>query len=371
MSEKKAFKDWFDMDAAKMMASQMVAVHNDFNSKRFIARATYEIHSLEFNDRVMQFAEALNDALPKSVPQSLKIITSSLPEPLPDCEAVTDGWLQWPVGQYIASYCVDHPTAAWPAMVALTQRFSSEFAVRPFLENDPEWVLGELKKLTSHKSPHVRRWCSEGCRPCLPWGKKLPEILHAPEQIIEILEDLKDDPELYVRKSVANNLNDFSRENPQFVLHTCRRWMRGADDNRRWLINHALRSLIKQGNPDALSLLGYGAPRNLVSKLKLTPKKLLMGESLCFSLNLSNQSHKKCNLLIDFAVAYVKKNGKTSNKIFKWTTLNLKKGETRTLSKNMAFKSNSIRTLYPGKHEVSIMINGHILSTASFVLSDK
>ena len=370
MSEnKKAFKDWFDADAAKMMSAQMSAVYKDFNSRKFIRQATNQIQDLEFNARVMQFASALRATLPDSIPEALGILEKSLPDPLPDCEAVTDGWLQWPVGQFIASYCVDYPGQAWPVMVALTQRFSSEFAVRPFLESDPDWVLAGLRKLTQHESPHVRRWCSEGCRPCLPWGKKLQFILDNPELIIEILDDLKDDPELYVRKSVANHLNDFSRQNPKFVLETCGRWIAGADKSRMWMINHALRSLIKQGDSQALTLMGFTPPKQLIVHLKLSPKKLSIGESITITLDTTNQSAKPCSLLIDFSIGYVKKSGQVSHKVFKWKTLKLKKEESVQLVKQIGLKNNSVRTLFPGKHEVRILVNGTCLAKGSFLLS--
>jgi len=129
-----AFKDWFDRAAAKAMAEQLRAVYSEFDSSRFEQLACRKLHTLEFNARVQQFADAMENTLPADYPDAIDLVRRSLPPALVNCEAVTDGWLQWPTGQFIASYGLDHFEESMTAMVDLTQRFSAEFAVRPFVE---------------------------------------------------------------------------------------------------------------------------------------------------------------------------------------------------------------------------------------------
>ena len=169
--DKKLFKNWFDDQAAKALASQLRRADSSFPNKKFIRIATQDLASLELAGRVNQFAAALASCWPDDIPKSLAIIRASLPPPLPDCEAVTDGWLQWPIGQYIADRGLEHFNDSMLTMLELTQRFSSEFAVRPFVEHRQQETIQYLRDLTDHESPHVRRWCSEGLRTRLPWGK--------------------------------------------------------------------------------------------------------------------------------------------------------------------------------------------------------
>ena len=255
--ERKAFKDWFDKEAVQRLADQISAVSSDFESSRFLRVASEGLEDLEFHDRVKHLSNSMRECLPDDIPTALDILTQSLPPAQQDCESVTDGWLQWPVGQWIADHGLNHFEMSMTAMIELTQRFSSEFAVRPFVEHHPDRVFAELLRLTEHENPHVRRWCSEGVRTRLPWGRKLHGLIEAPSLILPILENLKDDPELYVRRSVANNLNDIAKDHPELVIQICRDWKKEADENRSRLIRHALRTLVKDGNPDALAILGF------------------------------------------------------------------------------------------------------------------
>ena len=146
------------------------------------------------------------------------------------------------------------------AMIELTQRFSSEYAVRPFVERYPEATFKRLLALTDDPSPHVRRWCSEGTRPRLPWGAKLHHLVADPSPIWPILEALKDDDELYVRRSVANNLNDIGKDHAALVVERCQAWLEDGNAQRDWTVKHGLRSLVKDGDPGALAVMGYGPP---------------------------------------------------------------------------------------------------------------
>lgn len=299
---------------------------------------------------------------------SLRTLTKSLPDPLPNADAVTDGYLQWPIGQYIADHGLEHYDASMNAMIELTQRFSSEFAVRPFVELHPDRTFGRLLELTGHPNLHVRRWCSEGTRPRLPWGKKLRDLVADPSPIWPIVEALKDDPELYVRRSVANNLNDIAKDHPKLVVKRCRQWSRKSNPARDALIAHALRTLIKDGDPDALAVVGYGPASKVTATLSASPRRIDLGDKVELTAKITSGARKTQKLLVDFAVHYVRKKGETSAKVFKWTKRELAAGETIELSKALAMKATTIRALYPGKHLVELQINGTRVAQTSFTL---
>ena len=227
---KKAFKDWFDREAAQMMASQIAGALPSFDKRKFVRVASSNLEQLGFHARVAQFSNALAATLPDDIPAALHILTESLPQAQQNCDQVTDGWLQWPVGKFIADQGLPYFDESFAAMIELTKRFSAEFAVRPFVEAESEKTFDRLLALTRDPNPHVRRWCSEGVRPLLPWGKKLRGLVDDPSPIWPILEELKDDEELYVRRSVANNLNDISKHHPDAVVAKChfleKRWER-------------------------------------------------------------------------------------------------------------------------------------------------
>lgn len=366
MGENKAFKDWFDRDAARALGAQLRAVSPGFDEARFFARATEGIDDLEMMDRVRRFSSALRAELPDDMEAGLRIVTESLPPILDGTDSVTHGYLQWPIGQLIADHGVEHLDASWEAMIALTQRLTSEFAIRPFVERYPDEVFARLQALTGHESAHVRRWCSEGIRPRLPWGKRLDALVADPSPIFPVLEALKDDPSLYVRKSVANCLNDVAKDHPEAVLAIAARWMEGASEERAWVVKHALRTLVKAGDPRALEVLGFGPPKGLTASLSVSPERVAIGEHVTLSLTI--ESAVRCELLVDYRVHYRKSNGEARPKVFKWKTLSVRAGETASLTKKQPMRVTTIRPLYPGEHVVDVQVNGVVLAESRFSL---
>ena len=370
-SQRKAFKDWFDKAAARALARQVAEAEPQFDQAKFVRLASKNLADLEFAGRVRQFSDALAATLPTSRTRALDILASSLPAPLPDCEQVTDGWLQWPIGQFIADHGLDHFDASMNAMIELTKRFSSEFAVRPFVERYPDKTFTRLLKLTQDANPHVRRWCSEGVRPRLPWGKKLVALVKDPSPILPIVEALKDDEELYVRRSVANNLNDIAKDHPRLVVARCESWKESENANREWLIKHGLRTLIKDGRADALKLIGFAPPKNLDATLAVHPKRITIGEAVTLELELTNTSNRRQKLLVDYIIHYVRQGGNTSAKVFKWTQIDLGANESVMLKKRHPMKVTTVRALYAGEHAVEVQVNGTCASRAHFRLLDQ
>jgi len=365
--ERKAFKDWFDREAARALAAQVSGAMPRFDRARFVDLATRDLRELEFNERVKQFSNALAAALPKARPVAIAVLTRSLPAPRPDCNAVTNGWLQWPIGQFIADYGIDHFEISMKAMIELTKCFSSEFAVRPFVEQYPEATFARLQQLTEDPNPHVRRWCSEGTRPRLPWGRRLNGLIADPSPIWPILEALKDDEEPYVRRSVANNLNDIAKDHPELVVERCTAWARGGQ--RSWVVKHALRSLVKAGDPAALAAVGFERPTRLGAELSIRPKQVAVGGEVALTARLTSRATRPQDLMIDYRVHFVRSAAKTSAKVFKWTTCRLPARESAVLEKRHPMKPTTIRALYPGLHRVELQVNGVRLAEASFRLT--
>lgn len=369
-AERKLFKDWFDRDAARQLARKVSSIDKNFDENKFIRLATGKINDLEFHARIRQFSNAFAETLSSAYPQAIDILIRSLPPALEGCDQIKEGYLFWPIGQFIADHGLDHFEDSLYAMTELTQRFTSEFAVRPFLEKHPDKTLENLTALTSHHNPHVRRWCSEGVRTRLPWGKKLHHLIADPAPIWLILEKLKDDPEIYVRRSVANNANDLAKDHPEAVIARCKSWSKNASPERLWVINRSLRSLIKDGHPAALRVVGYNPPKKLTAHLQAKPKRISIGDSVELTANMSSSLSRSQKLLIDYAVHYVRKGGKTGIKVFKWKQIELPASDDATLTKQHSMRITTIRALYPGTHKVELQVNGVRIAETKFELRE-
>jgi 3-methyladenine DNA glycosylase AlkC len=274
-----------------------------------------------------------------------------------------------PHTQFVATYGLAHFDVSMRALHALTQRFTAEFSIRPFLEQHPEATLRQLRLWTTDPSAHVRRLVSEGTRPRLPWAPRLRGFQKDPSPVLALLELLKDDPDLYVRRSVANNLNDIGKDHPQLLADTARRWLKGASTERRWIVGHALRSAVKRGEPGALQLLGFGkTARVLVQAAQVTPARARIGGRVDIGLEVHNPHAQPQRVLVDCCVHYVKANGQTSGKVFKLKTLELAAGDTVPLRKRLSLAQMTTRKHYAGVHRVEVLINGRAQALCSFEL---
>ena len=215
---------------------------------------------------------------------------------------------------------------------------------------------------------HVRRLASEGMRPRLPWAPQLTEFIKDPSPVLAVLNKLKDDPELYVRRSVANNLNDIAKDHTDLVVDVLTDWSKGASQGTEWIIKHAARSLIKSGNVKVLSLLGYNPDVAVDVYDFKASKNISMGGELEFSFKLESSSSKTENLMVDYIIHFMKANGKTAPKVFKLSKKKIKPGETVNVKSKQSFKPISTRKYYPGKHAISLQINGKVYGKEDFVV---
>lgn len=363
-------KHQFGPDVPQAIASMVTAVHRSFPARDFLEDALNGYETLELMPRGRHIARALRRHLPEHFPDAISILMASLSQPSGrDPDAGMASFLFLPHCCFVADYGLDHFEPSMQAQHALTQRFTAEFSIRPFLMRHPQATLERLARWAQDPSEHVRRLVSEGTRPRLPWAPRLPAFQADPAPVLALLEVLRDDPSLYVRRSVANNLNDIGKDHPQLLADTARRWLRGATPEREWVVRHALRWAVKQGAPWALDVLGFGqAARVALGQVTLHPARARIGGALHVAFDLHNPSKRHQHLLIDLQVHYIKANGVGSPKVFKLKTVDLAPGQAVHLQKRLSLAEMTTRKHHPGEHRVDVLVNGQALPLGSFQL---
>jgi len=368
MATQPLMKDGINEDAIDRITRALIASGAHFSEHDFRKDALTPLKKLELKQRVQHLIAVMGKHLPDHFPDAANIL-SHIRDHWEEGKGHLRGFAAWPVIDYVAEYGLDHPKIALPLLRYLTPMFSAEFAIRPFLEKHPHLTYNEMLIWCLDTDAHVRRLASEGIRPRLPWGKQLTRYIDDPSEVLTLLDTLKDDPSDYVRRSVGNNLNDISKDHPELVLELCQRWKSEKVSARRWIIQRATRTLVKSGHPKVFPLLGFTArPRVNVSAPQLSTHDLQLGETLSFSTQITSTSSKNQRIVVDYAIHYVKANGKTAAKIFKGKNLTLKPGKTTTLEKSQTFKKITTRQHYSGTHTLEILINGKSRAASSFTL---
>lgn len=369
--ESTAFKDQLGEAAVGRLADALLAAYPDFPHAAFVRDALRGLPALELKARVSHIIAALHAHLPADYPRALEVIVAAgeggrraaVPPAL-------RGFAAWPLIDFIGVHGLAHPAASLDALRHLTDLFSAEFAVRPFIAQAPAATLEVLAGFIQDDNEHVRRLVSEGTRPRLPWGMRLSEFQRDPTPVLGLLEQLRDDPALYVRRSVANNLNDISKDHPDLAVATCRRWQGGGGDERAWIIRHATRGLVKAGHPGALALHGCDPDAAVeLDGVSLSSTSVAVGEDLGLVLSLRSTGGGPQTLIVDYVVHHVKKNGARTPKVFKLAKLTLAPGETRALRRVHKLRFISTRVYYPGLHRVEVVVNGRVLGGADFELA--
>ena len=366
--ESTAFKNLINAGVVNTYAQILLSIDSKFDQKSF-KKMTSGLETLELKARVQLISKALHavmgDHYPRSIEKLLKVSRSGK---LSQFEL-------WPITEFIRSYGLEHFDLSFQAMQDITTRFTSEFAVRPFLIQHRERGFKTLEECAIHKNVHVRRWASEGSRPYLPWGEKLKQSVIDPSPNLRILEILRFDSELYVRKSVANHLNDLAKDHPELVIQTLKRWQKevpaGYEKELQFLLSRALRTLIKNRHPKALQLMGVSSKPNDISmgQLRLSPLKVKFGSPLSFSFEIKHRkSAPQTKIIIDYAIHFQKSNGKLAPKVFKLKNGILRGSEVLKIEKKHPFKAITTRTYYSGPHKLEIFINGRSMAIADFEL---
>jgi 3-methyladenine DNA glycosylase AlkC len=353
-------KDYLDEKAVRFLANEIASVH-PLDTRRFVREATRGFEALELTERAAQVADALAKFLPRDVPEALDVVVRALgadEERAAAFDVSVFRFFAYPI--FIAKYGLDHFEPSMRAQYELTKRFTSEGCIRAFIERYPERTYARLEEWATDPNAHVRRLVSEGTRPRLPWARRLVAYQKDPRPVIALLDRLKDDESLYVRRSVANNVNDIAKDHPSVAIEVCRRWMKGASAERRWIVRHALRTLVKRGDRAALEVLGFGdkPPSVWIEGAKLSAKRVAIGDSVVFELVLVNGGKKTERILVDYAVHFVKADGRARPKVFKLTTVELAPNERVALRRRVSFKTLSTRKPRPGRHRIELLLNG-------------
>lgn len=328
-----------------------------FDKKKFIKSIYAEtFENLELKGRMAHTAHVLHQFLPtdfnKAAPLLVELIdqikASGMKQVGLECMFIPE---------YIYLYGIDHYKSSVAAMEQITQFTSCEFAIRPFILKYEDKMIPQMLKWSKHKNHHVRRLSTEGCRPRLPWAMALPSLKKDPTPILPILENLKADTSEYVRRSVANNLNDISKDNPDIVLKIAKQW-KGLSTETDAIIKHGFRTMLKSGHPKVLAYYQLNNDHFKLNGFAITTPKVKIGDYLSFECSIQNTSNKAQIARIEYAVYYLKKNGLYTKKVFKISERNLKAKETVFIQRKQSFKLITTRVFYPGKHQLSFIING-------------
>ena len=345
-----------------LVAEALAAEQRGFDRARFLKIVRAGLADLTLIQRVRRTSEAAEAAMPGDFLAKLDVIMRIAPR-LP--RGFTGIWLP----DFVGCFGQDHRDESLDALRFLTPFSSAEFAVREFLKRDLERTLVVMTGWSKDENEHVRRLASEGSRPRLPWSFRLERIVADPALTAGILENLRADPSLYVRKSVANHLNDVSKDHPEWMLARLKSWDL-QHPHTRWIARHASRTLIKAGHRAALTLFDFGGkPRVKIAALQIGPRKLRLGQTLAIACTIESATRQEQRLAVDYVVHYVKAAGGTSAKVFKWREITLAPGAKVSLAKNQVIRDFTTRRHYAGRHRVEIQVNGRRLASGHFDLS--
>ena len=338
--------------------------------------AEHRLQGLSLRER----SDLLRDALLADLPGTYADLAHTIRTALKHEDFA--GWLIWPVTSAVALKAleaerVEADTSATDAaafddamalLAELTSRLTSEFAIRTLLRHDPDRALRIIAGWTKSPDADIRRLASEGTRPYLPWSIRVPAIIARPEVTLPLLDALYRDESEYVRRSVANHLNDLSRENPELVVRTAGRWLAEPDPNTPGLVRRALRTLIKRGNTEALTLLGFAPATVDISGPELDRVRVPLTGSVGFTAAIRNTGSEPARLAVDYIVHHYKANGTQTGKTFKLTTATLAPGEVLAVERRHSFRPITTRRYYPGPHAITLQVNGLPSARAGFEL---
>ncbi len=363
----------FNAEKVAYLAGLIAEAYTDFDQQSFERDVVKAFPKLELKERIAHISSCLHDYLPEDYPAAVKIILQSLPPELDPTKADDDfgDFIFSPLSLFVATYGCEaqYLERSLGALREITKRFSAEYAIRFFINAFPEEALAFLLDCAGDENYHVRRLASEGTRPKLPWAQKLVIDYQQP---LPILERLFGDRTRFVTRSVANHLNDISKLDASLVINTLEQWAameKQAEAEMAFLTKHSLRSLVKQGNAEALALLGFGdAPEIAIMNFVTTTPVVKLGEAFEFSLEI--EARLAQNLLVDYVMLFASEGKKRSQKVFKLKQLELEAGEMVKLKKRHPMRLMTTRRLALGEHEITLQVNGQVFDSLSFELVD-
>jgi 3-methyladenine DNA glycosylase AlkC len=343
-----------------------------FPESEFVDLAASGLKQLELKARVSHVSDGLVATMPEDFRSAAAVVRAAIGAP------GFDDWIVFPVNDWVARAGLDDPDTAVPLLGELTALWSAEFAIRPFIETHRRRTFEEFDLWIRSPDEHRRRLVSEGSRPRLPWGRRLREFIDDPTPTIALLDRLVDDPSAYVRKSVANHLNDISKDHPRLAVDTAARWLAGPEDSpssrasaqpgdpgrRKWIVSHGLRSLVKQGDPAALRLLGFDPDAEVsVTTFSVTPPRIAVGDAVTISFALV--AEQATPVMVDYRIHHAGASGARSPKVFKLKRTVIEPGVETAFRREHRIREVSVRRIHPGPHVSESQVNGKVLGAAT------
>jgi 3-methyladenine DNA glycosylase AlkC len=351
-------KDLFSPAFLQRLAALCQQQHQAFSTEQFLRQTQgADWQQLELKARTRQISHALYSAFDLPYSDAIQVLL-----PISNHFSGVPGFI---FADYVEVYGLDDPETSFKALAHFTCYSTAEFAIRPFFQRYPDLTLSQMKAWASSDNVHLRRLASEGARPRLPWGMALKAFKQNPTPLLPILEQLKADTEPYVQRSVANHLNDISKDHPELVLDIAEKWF-GQHQITDWIVKHALRGLLKQAHPRALALFGL-QQLPLQVRLDIHNATVSAQRPLHFLVELSGPTELEAKIRLEYKIGYRKKSGQLNYKVFQlsnkvWTGQNLR------FERSQAFVDLTTRKHYPGQHHLQIMLNGHCYAESFFEL---
>ncbi|WP_425046186.1 hypothetical protein [Primorskyibacter sp. S87] len=358
----------FNREKAAYLGGLLAAADPQVDADRFEALVMSRLSELELKERISWIAQSVQEVLPGTLPDIAPVLCRALPPPLDPGLSDDDfgDFIFAPLGEVVSNLGLEHPNLSLDLLQELTQRFSMEWAIRPFLNHCPGLVLERMQDWVAHESYHVRRLVSEGTRPRLPWGEAVGLDMTDP---LPLLDRLHGDRTRYVTRSVANHLNDITKKQPDLALERLDRWQAldlQASEELAWMTRHALRGLVKAGHPEAMRSLGYDPDMQVTVRIELGRDKVQIGSVLEFSCHLTGREGDR--VLVDYIVHFQRPGGKVSTKVFKLSQSELT-ADGLVLTKRHKLKGDATTfRLVPGPHRLEVQVNGVVQAEVPFDL---
>lgn len=356
-------KNLFDRESVGAIGNAVHAGSPEFERSAFVERVFDSGWTArELKQRIRRISEALHEVLPGTYREQLDLLLAAVPH-------AAKGFSSLVYSDFVEAYGTDDWEASVPALARFTRLESAEFAIRPFIASNQKRTMARMLQWAEDPDPAVRRLATEGCRPRLPWGMRLRALVADPAPILPILDCLHNDPDESVRRSVANNLNDISRDHPEVVIDLLRSWEPQPGTDTYKLARHALRTLLKRGDPDALEVLGFKAGLSVrLEGLTLEPPSPQIGGNARITFTIESTLDHPQPVMVDYAVHYVKADGTTSPKVFRLGSMVMEPGRPLTYSRKLSFRQMTTRTHRPGTHRVEVVANGATAGALEFEL---
>ncbi len=361
MPDNPLLKDLVDEASVRGIAAALGAALGDLDHDAFVAAVfddDWDDRALK--QRIRHIAVVMRAHVPGEYTEALAVVRRAARE------LDVAGIPVWCFNDFVEEYGIDDPDVSLPALEQFTKLASAEFAVRPFIKRYPERMAAQMLEWAGHADETVRRLATEGFRPRLPWGMGIPALKKDPSPVLPVLRLLRDDPSETVRRSVANNMNDISKDHPELAVTVLGEWGAGTEEAVA-LRKHALRTLLKQGHAGALELLGFRKDAKAkVTAMSVVPSEGVVGEHVTVEFTVVSAGTEPQPVMVDYAVHYQNVSGTGSRKVFKGIVEELAPGVSITLKRKISLKQMTTRRIVPGPHVVEAQVNGVVRAEVGF-----